>query len=81
MLLLCSIYGLRASERQREAQGEGVPDVTPRAAIVERESAVLAGFNIGRQIWFASAWGASSNIPTGGDVEPPFSNLNANHSF
>jgi hypothetical protein len=28
-------------------------------------------------IWFASAWGASSNIPTGGIVEPPFSNVNA----
>jgi hypothetical protein len=28
-------------------------------------------------IWFASAWGASSNITTGGDVEPPFSNVNA----
>jgi hypothetical protein len=28
-------------------------------------------------IWFASAWGASSNITTGGTVEPPFSNVNA----
>jgi hypothetical protein len=28
-------------------------------------------------IWFASAWGASSNLTTGGNVEPPFSNVNA----
>jgi hypothetical protein len=28
-------------------------------------------------IWFASTWGAASNITTGGDIEPPFSNVNA----